>query len=117
MSKKEREILIITLLLIASTFIGVPLNGGDKGWIYINWVFREFVMSNKTFEYNLINNFVLAITIVFYTLHFYIKSIYRKQIFIVLPIFYFVFVLLSFPFFIFLFIPFIIIYIILIRAV
>ncbi|WP_158526275.1 hypothetical protein [Pedobacter paludis] len=31
--QKLTSILII-LFLIASTFIGVPLNGGDKGWIY-----------------------------------------------------------------------------------
>jgi hypothetical protein len=98
--KKESEILILSILLIATTFIGVPLNGGDKGWIYINWVFREFVMRNKTFEYTLVNVFVLVFTFILYTLPLYIKSIYRKQIFIVIPLFYFIVVLLSFPFFI-----------------
>ncbi|MFD2148431.1 hypothetical protein [Mucilaginibacter antarcticus] len=28
-------LVIFLLLMIASTFIGIPLNGGDKGWIYV----------------------------------------------------------------------------------
>lgn len=43
--------LTLTLLLIASTFIGISLNGGDKGWLYINYLFRDFVNGHSIMDY------------------------------------------------------------------
>ncbi|RZK74999.1 MAG: hypothetical protein EOO85_14440 [Pedobacter sp.] len=42
-SKISFTLVIFSILLIASTWIGIPLNGGDKGWIYVNGPFRDFV--------------------------------------------------------------------------
>jgi len=36
-------IIILLLLMIASTFIGVPLNGGAKGWIYLYDIEYELI--------------------------------------------------------------------------
>ena len=41
--KRSIVVLILSLLLIGSTFLGVSLNGGDKGWIYVNGPFRDFL--------------------------------------------------------------------------
>ena len=42
-SKTSFTLVIFSILLIGSTCIGVPINGGDKGWIYVNGPFRDFL--------------------------------------------------------------------------
>ena len=42
-SKTSFTLIILSILLIGSTWIGLPLNGGDKGWIYVNGPFRDFL--------------------------------------------------------------------------
>ena len=117
MKLKDKEVLILIILLIASTFIGIPINGGDKGWMFLNQVFRDFVMRNKGFEYSLINIYALVSTFILYAMPFFRNSIYDKQIYIALPLLYLIITFLYFPLLFTLFIPFIIIWIILLWTV
>ncbi len=107
---------ILILLLIASTFIGVPLNGGDKGWLCINGSFRDFVSGNSMQNYSFLQVLILIWTFVLYLMPIFLGSTYRNTIIIFVPAIYLVLTLLSFPLLIFLCIPFIVCWIILIRV-
>jgi len=110
-------ILFFSLLLIASTFIGIPINGGDKGWLYLNGFFREFIAGNWRMFDNPLYILVLISTLMLYLTPFFFLSKYRKKMFIIVPGVYLMLTLISFPLFIFLLIPFILLWIILLTAV
>ena len=110
-------ILFFSLLLIASTFIGIPLNGGDKGWLYINGFFREFIAGDWNVFDEPLYILVLISTVVLYLTPFFFLSKYRKKIFMIIPGIYLLLTLISFPLFIFLLIPFILVWVILLTAV
>lgn len=113
-TKNESTILIISLLLIASTCIGVSLNGGDKGWFYLNGAFRDFISGKWDRTVNNLEVLLLISTIALYLMPLFILSKYKRRIFIVVPAVYMVLTLISFPFYIILLIPFILLWIALI---
>lgn len=115
-TKHQIIVLLLVLLLMGSTFIGIPLNGGDKGWLYINGIFRDFVAGNPIQNYSFLHVLVLLSTIVLYLMPLFIVSAYRNKIIIVVPAMYLVLTILTFPLFIFLCIPFILCWILLISV-
>lgn len=110
-------VIFFTLLLIASTFIGIPINGGDKGWLYVNGFFREFIAGNWTMFDNTLYILVLISTLMLYLTPFFFLWKFRKEMFVIVPGAYLLLTLISFPLFIFLLIPFILLWIILLTAV
>ncbi len=109
-------LLILTFLLIACTFIGVSLNGGDKGNLYLNGFFRDFIALRWDVFRDSFYILVLISTICLYLIPLFFLSKHRKKIFIIVPLIYLLLTLISFPLFIILLIPFILVWIILILV-
>ena len=117
LKNNEITILLLTVLLIASTFIGVPLNGGDKGWIYLNGPFIDFVAGRWLSTYSLLSILIIMWTIVLYLVPFFMDSTYRDKIVIIVPAVYLILTVISFLPLIILCIPFIVCWVILMRVV
>ena len=109
--------LTLTLLLIASTFIGIPLNGGDKRWLYINYLFRDFVNGHSIIDYTSLHILTLLWTFILYLMPLFVFSSHRKKIVLLVPLVYLILTCLSMPLIIFLYIPFVLIWIILVLFV
>ena len=111
---KDRIIFVIlTVLLVASTFIGVPLNGGEKGWIYANYAFRLFlygqlVDSDRSVFMNTISILLIGWNILLMALPVFIFTKFRRLSIIYLPLgfliltlaYFFLLGILCLPFFI-----------------
>lgn len=114
--------IIILLFLIASTYIGIPLNGEEKGWIHVNGVLRDFcnghfnIFDKRNITWyqliliaNLLTNMLLYICPFLVLTDKYSKAgaIYIPAIYLILSIF-------SLVIFIFLCIPYILIWLVLV---
>ncbi len=116
-SKGDFKIQLLSLLLIATTFIGISINGGDKGWIRVNGVFIDFIAGRWMSEYSLLAIFIVLSTIILYLMPLLMGSPYRYKVVIFVPSIYLVLTVISFPPLIILCIPFIVCWFILISAV
>ncbi len=85
----EITIFTIILLLITSTFVGIPLNGGEKGWVFLNGIFRD-VLSGYKIPKDFLSVSTLLATIALYLLPLFVISKYRKTLFIYIPLIYLV---------------------------
>lgn len=112
---------ILLIALITSTYTGISLNGGEKGWIYINGLLRDFftvqfeIFQNTSSYWAIINtSILLLINILLYfcpVLAFTDK--FNRTGTIYIPAAYLVLNLISFPLLIFLFIPYVLIWLVL----
>lgn len=101
-------------IIISTTYIGIPINGGDKGWIYVNGVLRDFFTShwgnlifrNHFFE-SAINIISLFINITIYLCPILVFTKQNKIAVIYIPVIYLIVTLIYFPLMIILLIPYI----------
>lgn len=110
---KKIQLSILSLVLAATTFIGVPLNGGYKGWIYVNDAFRLFITGN--FQGENLYALSLHILLVIFTMALYLMPILvfvfnNHKLITYMPLAYLLLTLLYFPYLIILCIPFLILW-------
>ena len=116
-SRKSIYPVLMSVLLIATAYIGIPLNGGEKGWLHANdalryllqWNFPEEMILRKTL-------FVIAAmsAFVLHLIPFLICTKYRKYALYLLPATFLLSTTAWFPPFIILCVPFIIVWVIMI---
>lgn len=112
---------ILLIFLIASTYIGIPLNGGEKGWIYVNGLLRDFftmqfeIFQNTSSYWAIFNtSIILIINIALYFCPCMIFTVkFNRTGTIYIPAAYLVLNLIYFPLLIFLFIPYVLIWLVL----
>lgn len=105
---------LLALLLIPTTYIGIALNGGDKGWIYVNSVLRSYYAHRTTFlmsstDLSVIDFFVLISNILLYISPILIFTRFYKISTIYIPTLFLVITLIYFPLMVILLIPYILI--------
>lgn len=110
-------VVFTTLVLVASTFIGIPLNGGDKGWVFFNFVFRDFISGNSIDSAQPLHILLLIWTCLLYLMPILVFTKYRKPVVKFIPLVYLVLTFFTISIFITLGIPFLIIWIGLMIAV
>jgi len=118
----NRSIQIILLIfLIATTYIGIPVNGGEKGWIYVNGLLRDFYNGHfnvfdkrNLFWYQLVIIANLLTNILLYICPFLVLTDkYNKTGVIYIPIAFLILSIFCLSIFIFLCIPYILIWLVL----
>jgi len=120
MKDRRVEIAILSLFLSATTFIGVPLNGGDKGWVYVNDAFRSFINGNFNDDnfYGLFLQALLAIsTIVLYLLPIMVFGFSNQKLILYVPLIWLLLTLWYFPLMLMLCIPFLIVWVVMLLLV
>ncbi|RDC54895.1 hypothetical protein DU508_18940 [Pedobacter chinensis] len=108
---------LLILLLIPTTYIGIPLNGGRKGWIYVNSLLRDFYSDWSSFFVNensilfiSINFFILLINILLYSSPILVFTKYNKMGSMYIPTIYLILTIAYFPLMVILLIPYIFIW-------
>lgn len=113
--EKSVKHLIVSILLIASTFVGVSLNGGEKGWIFVNGPFRDFLSGNHNGLENHLREILYVLLIIFsvllFVMPFFLWTRYRKQIIAFIPPLYLLLTIAYFPLVTLLCIPFLIVWV------
>ncbi|WP_293309347.1 hypothetical protein [Pedobacter sp. UBA5917] len=107
---------LLALLLIPTTYIGIPLNGGDKGWIYVNGVLRDYYVHRTSFlissvNFSVFEFFVLIGNMLLYIAPILIFTRINKIGAVYIPTLFLVLTLIYFPLMIILFIPYVLIWI------
>lgn len=108
---------ILILLLIATTYIGIPINGGEKGWIYVNGLLQYFYAKQfrifhnmPSILYSFFTFSVLLINVLLYITPIFIFTKYNKIGSIYIPTIFLLLTLAYFPLMIILLIPYILIW-------
>jgi hypothetical protein len=107
---------VLALLLIPTTYIGIPLNGGDKGWIYVNSVLRDY-FANRTsilmspVHFSVFDFFVFISNILLYITPILVFTRLNKVGAIYIPTLFLILTLIYFPLMVILLIPYILIWI------
>lgn len=107
---------LILCILISTTYIGISINGGDKGWIYVNGLLRDFC-SNRWSSLILRNHFYgtainlisLFTNITIYLCPILVFTKHNKIAVLYIPIIYLIITLVYFPLMIILLIPYILV--------
>jgi len=113
MATKKIQLSILSVVLAAATFVGVPLNGGDKGWLYVNDAFRSFIVGNFRNEnaYALIIQILLMVSsVALYLMPILVFVINNRKLTLYVPLIYLLLTFLYFPHLIILCVPFIFIW-------
>ncbi|MDN3585193.1 hypothetical protein QWY86_00835 [Pedobacter aquatilis] len=114
--------IILLIFLIASTYIGIPLNGGEKGWVYVNGLLRDFYKEQFAIFHEINSSWVSFITIatlvtniMLYICPFLVLTDkYNKLGVIYIPITFLILSVFCLSIFIFLCIPYILIWLVLV---
>ncbi|MGN7988132.1 hypothetical protein ACTJKC_12375 [Pedobacter sp. 22226] len=107
---------LLVLLLILTTYIGIPLNGGDKGWIYVNGIFRDY-LANRTYflmssvHFSVFDFFVFISNIFLYLAPVLVFTRLNKIGAIYIPSTFLIFSLIYFPLMVILLVPYLVIWI------
>ena len=98
----ERSIILVVIgvLLVASTFIGVSLNGGEKGWIYVNAPLRDFLSGHQPkvpLLWHVIYIILIGWNIILFLLPVLIVTRFGKWSVIIIPPIYLLLTITYFP--------------------
>ncbi|QNN41096.1 hypothetical protein [Pedobacter roseus] len=107
---------LLTLLLIPTTYIGIPLNGGDKGWIYVNSVLRDYFANRTSFlissvHFSVFDFFVFISNILLYIAPVLVFTRLNKIGAVYIPTAFLILTLIYFPLMVILLIPYILIWV------
>lgn len=107
---------LLTLLLIPTTYIGIPLNGGDKGWIYVNSVLRDYFANRTSFlissvHFSIFDFFVFISNILLYMAPILVFTRLNKIGAVYIPTAFLILTLIYFPLMVILLIPYILIWV------
>jgi len=107
---------LLVLLLIPTTYIGIPLNGGDKGWIYVNSVLRDYFANRTSFlissvHFSVFDFFVFISNILLYMAPILVFTRLNKIGAVYIPTAFLILTLIYFPLMVILFIPYILIWV------
>lgn len=104
----------LLFILICTTYIGISINGGDKGWIYVNGVLRDFcsngwssLILRNHFYGTAINLLSLFINIIIYFCAILVFTRHNKIAVLHIPVIYLIITLVYFPLMVILLIPYI----------
>lgn len=113
MATKKIQLSILSVVLAAATFVGVPLNGGDKGWLYVNDAFRSFIVGNFRNENAcalIIQILLVVSSVALYLMPILVFVINNRKLTFYVPLIYLLLTFLYFPHLIILCVPFIFIW-------
>lgn len=112
------KFIVLFILLFASTFLGVPINGGDKGWFFA--FSNEMIVFGNTSEINLRTLILVWILVVthlsLFALPFIKKNKHFFKLLVAIPLLYLLLQVAIFYFILILLVPFIIVWVITLVA-
>jgi hypothetical protein len=116
MKNLNRIIIPLLILMVASTFIGVPLNGGDKGWLHVydgelGLFINTLISSSTPLSRTILLVLQLITHLALFILPVFIKSKHFFGLLIGIPLLYLSLQTVTFIYFLILLVPFIILWI------